>query len=243
MAIDYSIIIPAYNEQPYLPATLAAIATARATITLQGEVIVVDNNSHDDTARIARAAGAEVVFEPINQISRARNAGAHRAKGRYLIFIDADTLVSAELMQTALDNLVQRECVGGGAVVAADKPMPPAMRCLLAAWNWAGKTCKLAAGCFIYCRADAFHAVNGFSEHVYASEELWFSRAIKRWGREQAMAFIMLTNNPVVSSTRKVDWYSSWKIMGWFVLLILLPVAVRFRCLCSPWYERPVIDE
>jgi glycosyltransferase involved in cell wall biosynthesis len=39
-------------------------------------VIVVDNNSTDATAELARRGGARVVFEPVNQIARARNAGA-----------------------------------------------------------------------------------------------------------------------------------------------------------------------
>ena len=75
MAEDYSIIIPAYNESRYLPDTLENIHQAMASIRLQGEVIVTDNNSTDNTAELAQQQGATVVFEPVNQISRARNAG------------------------------------------------------------------------------------------------------------------------------------------------------------------------
>ena len=49
------------------------------------EIIVVDNNSTDNTANLA--AGAQVVFEPINQIGRARNAGAAVAVGDWLLFV------------------------------------------------------------------------------------------------------------------------------------------------------------
>ena len=48
---------------------------------LKGEIIVVDNNSSDKTAEVANSKGARVVFEPINQISKARNTGAKWAKG------------------------------------------------------------------------------------------------------------------------------------------------------------------
>ena len=79
-----SIIIPAYNEEKLIGGTLAKIATACRTFDEQGcgyEVIVCDNNSTDRTAQLARDAGASVVFEPVNQIGRARNCGAAAATG------------------------------------------------------------------------------------------------------------------------------------------------------------------
>jgi len=55
-------------------------------------MIVCDNNSTDRTAEIARAAGAIVVYEPVNQIARRRNCGAAAATGDWLIFVDADSI-------------------------------------------------------------------------------------------------------------------------------------------------------
>ena len=51
------------------------------------ELMVCDNNSSDTTAAIARASGARVVFEPVNQIGRARNTGAAAATGEWLVFV------------------------------------------------------------------------------------------------------------------------------------------------------------
>jgi glycosyltransferase involved in cell wall biosynthesis len=85
MPVDYSIIIPAYNEESYLADTLTVLQKAMMDIPLNGEIIVTDNNSTDRTAEIAKTAGAKVVFEPVNQISRARNTGARHAEGRYLV--------------------------------------------------------------------------------------------------------------------------------------------------------------
>src|SRR5438876_11028275 len=87
------------------------------------ELIVCDNNSDDRTAQIARAAGARVVFEPVNQIARARNTGAAHAAGEWLIFIDADSHPSRELF--------------GGRRSDAGRPLPcrgcnagvPGLRC------------------------------------------------------------------------------------------------------------------
>src|SRR5262245_66406239 len=95
-----SIVVPAFNEARGLAATLASIRRAAAAFDARGwrhELIVCDNNSTDATGAIARDAGAIVVFEPVNQISRARNAGAGRASGNWLLFIDADSHPSPEL--------------------------------------------------------------------------------------------------------------------------------------------------
>ena len=79
-----SVIVPAFNEEQGLAASLRSIRQAMKVLDVAGwssELIVCDNNSTDRTAAIAREEGAHVVFEPINQISRARNTGAARATG------------------------------------------------------------------------------------------------------------------------------------------------------------------
>jgi glycosyltransferase involved in cell wall biosynthesis len=125
MATTYSIIIPAYNEEKWLSQTFSSLKEAMSTLDVSGEIVVVDNNSTDQTARIAKQHNAQVVFEPINQISRARNAGAKVAQGRYFIFMDADTFISPALLQTALKNLSSGICCGGGGIVRVDNSMQP----------------------------------------------------------------------------------------------------------------------
>ncbi len=239
MAVDYSLIIPAYNEERWLPATLAALQQAMSALPWQGELIVVDNNSTDATATLARQHGAQVVFEPYNQISRARNAGARMAQGRYLVFVDADTHIPPELLAGALHNLETGQCCGGGATVQFDTALSAAGRLGLAAWNTLSSRLKLAAGCFVYCRREAFDAVGGFSEAVYASEEIWLSRRLRRWGRQRGQAFCIISAYPAHSSGRKMDWFSSWQQAGLLLLMILFPFFVRFKRLCGFWYNRP----
>lgn len=112
--VAFSIVIPAFNEENYLGNTLDSLRSGMSEISdLKGEIIVVDNNSSDKTAEVATAKGARVVFEPINQISKARNTGAKLAKGEYLIFIDADTQVSPELLGLVLKKLRYYNCGGG----------------------------------------------------------------------------------------------------------------------------------
>ena len=81
-----------------------------------GELIVCDNNSTDRTAEIARAAGATVVFEPVNQISRARNRGAAAATGDWLLFVDADSIPSSSLIEEILREIASGTCLGNNSV-------------------------------------------------------------------------------------------------------------------------------
>ena len=61
---DYSIVVPAFNEERLLPSTLKALALAMESIPYEGEVVVCDNNSTDRTAEIAREAGVPIIENP-----------------------------------------------------------------------------------------------------------------------------------------------------------------------------------
>ena len=239
MAVDYSIIVPAYNESKWLPETLKMIHQAMATIPLQGEIIVTDNNSTDNTAELAQQLGAKVVFEPVNQISRARNAGAQAAAGKYFIFVDADTHISPDILKIALDNIQSDHCCGGGSVVAFDHDITPAQAKALAVWTWISTRLKLGAGCFLYCTKEDFESTGGFSEAVYASEEIWFSRNIKRLKSNKGKKFLIITEHPVISSGRKFEWFGVWQQLLLLIMLTLFPYAVFYKRFCSFWYKRP----
>lgn len=236
----YSVIVPAYNEAAFLPLTLQSIFVAMRELAVAGEVIVVDNNSTDDTADIARSLGARVVFEPVNQISRARNAGASAAQGKFFVFVDADTEITAQVLARALDQLSDAAVCGGGAHVVMNHPHWLPARAL-AAWNLFSRITRLAAGCFLFCRRDAFEACGGFSEEVYASEEIWLSMALARWGRRQGLEFVILRES-VTTSARKIDWLSTGAIARQVLIFVLFPLAVRSKRFCSAWYVRPGKD-
>ena len=239
MTDSYSVIIPAYDEQEYLPATLEALQKAMKAIDMAGEVIVADNNSRDKTPEIARQRGAIVVFEPMNQISRARNAGAKAARGRYLIFLDADTILSTALLQKALGNLSSGACCGGGGKVVYEGEFPGIVRGATELWNYFSVKFGMAAGCFIYCLKEAFDAVGGFSQNVYASEEIWFSWKLRAWGKQRHMGFRIIGSPPLITSSRKLKWFSLLQMAGMLMVFCLFPFAIRFRPLCRLWYERP----
>jgi glycosyltransferase involved in cell wall biosynthesis len=239
MTVDYSIVIPAFNEEAFLPATLTAVCTAMAALPgASGELIVVDNNSTDRTAAVARSYGATVVFEPVNQISRARNCGAAAAVGRYLLFVDADTVVGVELLRAALAALESGKVCGGGARVGTSEQTHFVARLFLWLWNALAPRLGYAAGAFVYCRREGWEQTGGFSHDLYASEEIAFSRMLRRWGRERGMAFKVLPQQ-MDTSMRKARWYGPWRIVGMMLPLLFMPWRLRSRRHCSTWYERP----
>ena len=227
----YSVIIPAYNEAEDLPATLRAAA---------GEIVVVDNNSTDATADVARDCGADrVVFEPVNQIARTRNAGAAKSCGPYLVFIDADTRICPGLLAESLSMLESGRFVGGGSVIHFEGPTSAIGRFGIGLWERISKLTQTAAGSYLFCRADAFREVKGFDERLYASEEVRMSRLLKKWGRKQGLGFEIIRTYPARTSARKLNWYSGPQMLGWVFLMMLFPFAVRSRKLCGFWYKRP----
>ena len=152
IAVNISVIIPAFNEEKLLPATLRSINAARAAFTALGwssEVVVCDNNSTDRTADFARAAGARVVFEPVNQISRARNTGAAAATGDWLIFVDADSQPSPELFAAVAAEIRKGGCLAGGSTVRLEGRYPLASL-VVVGWNCLSRLRRWAAGSFIF---------------------------------------------------------------------------------------------
>ena len=201
-----SIVIPAFNEEKELPGCLAAIGAAVAACGLgtgEVEVVVCDNNSTDLTAEVARRAAAVVVFEPVNQISRARNTGAAAARGEWLLFVDADSrLDPVNLRRVVALARADEPVVGGGCVIALEG-VPWWTRPGVWAWNFYSAVRGVAAGSFVFCRAEVHREVGGFSVERFAAEELDYSRQLRACGRAQGRRFLVLRGCPHLSSGRK----------------------------------------
>jgi len=239
-APHYSIIVPAFNEEHFLPHSLGAIRTAMAQMTgLRGEVIVVDNNSTDKTAEVATEGGAQVVFEGVNQISRARNAGAKAAQGKWLVFVDADATLTPELLTLALTNLKSGHS-GGGACIAMDAPLPLLLSMATGFCNLILSTFSIPAGCFIYCTKEAFDHIGGFNEQVYATEELYLGLAMRRYAKRTKQPFKVVRTPKMVSSARKLGWFGAGTLLRHLIILSLWPRAARSREACGMWYHQTI---
>jgi glycosyltransferase involved in cell wall biosynthesis len=235
-----SVIIPAFNEERLLGQSLTAIKDAMAVFSERGwdsELIVCDNNSTDRTAEIARAAGAQLVFEPFNQIARARNAGAAAASGDWLVFIDADSHPSRELLQDVASEIVGGRCIAGGSTVDM---ATGEFRARLGAgfWNLVSRLRRLMAGSFIFVEAAAFRAVGGFSRELFAAEELDLSLRLQARARAAGKRIVILHRHPLLTSARKVQLYSQRELVWFFIKAALSPRRVlRSRESCHPWYD------
>ena len=205
-----SVVVPAYNEERLLPASLASIRDASQAFEAAGwacELIVCDNNSTDSTASIAAAAGALVVFEPVNQIGRARNAGASGATGDWLLFVDADSFPTRELFADVVRAIRDGRCLAGGSTVYVTDVGAP-LRSMLMFWNAWSRALKWAAGSFIFCEAAAFRSIGGFSEELYAAEEVDLFRRLKRLARRTGRRIDILHRHPLLTSGRKAHLYT-----------------------------------
>jgi len=238
--VKISVIVPAFNEERGLAATLRSIREAMAPFDQAGwpsELIVCDNNSTDRTAEIAREADAEVVFEPLNQISRARNAGAARATGDWLLFVDADSHPTRALCADVLSAIESGRYVAGGSTVRFDHP-DAAVACLGSTWNAISRVMRWCAGSFVFCNAAVFREIGGFSQALYAAEEIDLSRRLKRAARRRGQRIAILHRHPLLTSARKSRLYTPRELVG-FVTRTIVSRGATLRSAeeCSAWYD------
>ena len=108
--MKFSVVIPAYNEAANIAAAVHAL-TCQTIPRSDFEIIVADNASQDNTAKIAAAAGADVVLEEKKQGSNiARQAGLDRAQGEIVAFLDADSVPPPNWLERIGQDLERKNC-------------------------------------------------------------------------------------------------------------------------------------
>jgi glycosyltransferase involved in cell wall biosynthesis len=240
VSIKISVVVPAFNEERLLAVSLQRIRVAAAVVERRGwacELIVCDNNSTDRTAEIARAAGAQVVFEPVNQIGRARNTGAAHATGDWLVFVDADSWPGDGLFADVADEIRSGRCVAGGSTIRLETKQL-AVRLGASVWNLVSRINKWGAGSFIFCETAAFHEVGGFSQELYVAEEIDLFGKLKRLARRKGRTVVILHRHPLLTSDRKMRLYT-WREQLAFATKTVVSGgrALRDAEECFPWYD------
>ncbi len=240
--MNLSVIIPAFNEAGYLPSTLDSIRRASEHLQSQTdvgvEVIVVDNNSTDDTAAIAESMGATVVGEPVQGIGSARNRGASAAEGDVLVFVDADVTVPVTLLEVVHEVMSDPDCIGGGVDVEY-RPRRPVIRVYLRCWRQLARLTGMVQGATQFCRGSAFEAVGAYDENVWIGEDVDFLWSLRKRARETGQHVHVVHSPRVLPSTRRFD-----KMPVWRVLLFTNPLFIalfrRWKAPWADWYKRPV---
>ena len=100
-----SVIIPCYNYGHFLSEAVdSVLGQKRGELTV--EIIVVDDGSTDDTAVVAQGLGSSIryIHQENQGLSEARNTGIRAAKGDFLVFLDADDLLTANTLSSHLNN-------------------------------------------------------------------------------------------------------------------------------------------
>ena len=234
-----SIVIPAFNEAAYLGETLASLSRAQAFLQqeedIQAEIIVVDNNSDDSTADVARTMGAIVTSERHHNVAKVRNSGAQVTRGDVFVFVDADTLVPATLLARIAQTMSDANCFGG-AVDTDHRPRKLEVRVYLQFWRIIGRALGMAQGATQFCRRDIFFALNGYDETLFMGEDVDFYWRLKKFATQQNGRVAFIDDLKVVPSARRFDQWSIWRTLLWTnpVLVFLLR---RSKTGWKGWYK------
>ncbi len=234
-----SIVIPAYNEAAFLPATLDAIGSAiepyQKHFSIPVEVIVVDNGSTDATASIAQARGAKVVREDVRQIARARNRGASAASGDFFLFCDADTRIHPETL-LEIARLAQDERIIAGGIPLLPEQATRGALFSLSVWNLISRTLNISGGT-LFCRKDVFQTLGGFPERFFIGEEVALQYRLKLYAWRHGKKIRLLSRCGAVTSMRKIRDHGVWGY-GWAVLrCAIFPWLATQKKHCALWYD------
>ncbi|MDT5268118.1 MAG: hypothetical protein QOH49_304 [Acidobacteriota bacterium] len=230
-----SVVIPAFDEEAYLGQTLASLNSARTFLrereSVSVEIIVVDNDSSDSTAEVAREFGANVVRETVHNIAKVRNTGAGTACGDVLVFVDADTTVPSELLWRIAALMSEPDCLGG-AVDTDYRPAKLASKVYLRAWRIVGRLAGMAQGATQFCRRDVFVALDGYDETLFMGEDVDFYLRLKRLTRQRRGSVRFIDDVRVSPSTRRFNQWSFGRTLVWTNPLFIL----LFRRRASAWH-------
>ena len=202
----FSLVIPAYNEEGYLPRLLGTVDTAREAY--RGgpdaiEVVVADNGSTDRTAEVVRRArGTE------RRIASVRNGGAAVAKGEILAFVDADMRIHPDTFNAVDDSLESGKVVAGATGVRLETwSLGIALTyAVMVPWVW---LLRMDTG-VVFCSADDFHSVGGYDETRYFGEDVKLLVDLKRIGRQRGQRLARVRASKALGSMRKFDSYGDW---------------------------------
>lgn len=237
-----SVIVPAFNEEGFIEHCISSLQRAGNRLREEKkqyiEIIVVDNNSTDRTGEIARQAGARVIFEPYNNISRARNIGANQAQGEFLAFVDADMCVSEDLLCSIDENLMDSRSVGGGTRVRPEKWTFN----IFVYWIFESSLRFLFGGFsgVLHCRKKEFEDMRGFDEQCFIAEKINFYRRLRLYGRWRSQEIKDAGYGIVTVSMRVLAHNSPWTIIKNFLPFLWKPnLKVRNPEYCKMWYAPP----
>jgi glycosyltransferase involved in cell wall biosynthesis len=211
----FSLIIPAYNEEAYLPALLNSVDKAR-TCYAGGpddiEVVVADNASTDSMADLARSSGCRVVREVRRVIAAVRNTGARNARGQVFVFVDADNIMHPDTFNAIDKSLSNGKVVAGSTGVKMQRMSfgIAVTYALMVPLVW---LTRMDTG-VVFCRREDFEAIGGYNEDRLFAEDVQLLWDLMRLGRKQGRKLARIRSVKATFSTRKFDKHGDWHWLG-----------------------------
>ncbi len=200
-----SAIIPTLNEADRIAAAVSALQGADVS-----EILVIDAQSNDDTARVAEELGCLTFQSPNRSRARQLNIGADKSSGEVLLFLHADTIVSKasiDRLRSVMDS--HPEILGGGFTRLFDSPSVfLKVTCFFAAIR--SKMFGLFLGDqAMFVRKEQFMKLGGFDESLAKGEDLNFSARLRTSGKTTTLS------PAVLSSARRFEKHGpliqTWK--------------------------------
>lgn len=173
-----SIIIPAFNEEKYLPKLLDCIKNQSYK---DYEIIVADASSKDKTRQTAKSNGCRIAKGGLP--AAGRNSGAKSAKGGILLFLDADVQFGKNFLENAIDEMKRKNLDVAGCYISpignnfADKIFFGIFNLWVFATQFFYPN---ASGGGIFCKRWLHKKSNGFDESIKLSEDMDY---VKRCGK------------------------------------------------------------
>lgn len=192
----FSVIIPAFNEEKTISQTLESVLGQNFP-RRQYEIIVVNNNSTDKTAAIVQKFPAvKLIHEPKQGYVYALKRGAKEARGKILVFTDADTIVPPDWLsqyQKAYKD-PRVAMVGGGANF---QPKFGLIFLIQAFLNFFALITKIASGFNFSLRRDVYEKIGGFNPQINFHADTDLILRAKKEGKA-----VFLLKNRVITSSR-----------------------------------------
>ena len=183
----FTIIIPAHNEEKYLPKTLKHLQDLRYPQS-NYEIIVVENGSSDKTYKIAnkfKSKTTKIFTLGKASVSIARNFGASKAsrKSDWFIFLDADTIVKSEFLNEL--NYFIREHKNNSFVIGTTKVLPLERSLKSRLWfGFYNLTHKLFKASYAIQIINSRHFSKAkYDERLRFSEDLKIIKELQRYGK------------------------------------------------------------
>lgn len=200
-----SVVIPAYNEEQFLPAALEAISNQAGLKRDEYEVIVVDNNCTDRTAEIAKTMGATVVKESRAGVGYARAAGFAAAQAPFIATTDADSAVPKGWLKAILQAFKDEKVVAVGGPVTYDIDDQLMHAVVNRSIPYLHEIDRLIhadkyhlIGANMAVRRSAFQEIGGWHAKLSLGEDMDLSHRIAKVG-----TIVFLPDNRVLTSDRR----------------------------------------